>query len=142
MAKWVMDNATLTYDYKISPVSNVTEDGNEKKVRVFFKRRYEFTAFKEGYIDTPTTADIQSNTNIVFTNGESSERSYPTLSPSVSGDEYVNYLTYAEGGDWNIKKVTRAFNTRTSVWTTYVTMEGSWDKYKRVRCSGAYKEYI
>jgi hypothetical protein len=141
MSKWAIESATLFYDYQGAPINSDNATGYVTQLRTFVKRRFEVTVYKEGYITTPTTADIIANSVLIFSNGESSERNFPSLLPGYSGTEFIDYIKFDNGGSWKIGNVLRSFNTVTSVWTTRVTLSGSYDVWKRAAISTSYQEY-
>ena len=129
-ARWILRRASLTYDYFKSTIK--PKDTTTDYIRYFVKHIYEIEVSSEDKITTPSVSNIVTNTNIIVTKGYSIKRDYPTLAPTFSGVSGVDYLTYTDGGSWNIQNITWTLNTKIGVWTTIVILRGEWNKYLKV----------
>jgi hypothetical protein len=127
---WILKKAALVYDYKVDPVK--AQNSTSDFIRLFVKHDYTIQVSGEGKVTSPSVLDIRNGTKVVLTGGTTVGRNYPVLTPSASGTEGINWISYPDGGVWRIASIRWTFNTVTGIWTTHVILKGEWDKYLRV----------
>jgi hypothetical protein len=145
MSYWIVQQALCQYVYKRDPIEQV--DDATERIRFFVRREYKLGLYLESNasVDLETFDPSTAALKVVCTSGVTATPTYPDLSVSnasegggdpVNGSTYkegYDYVTYPNGGVWRVTEAENIYNAATHRWQTYITVEGSWDKYLKVR---------
>jgi len=136
---WILTKAQLDYEYDLAPFKK-KESTNETKIRMFVRRLYAFTFFKEGKIK-PTSPDQFTGFNkrikVVCTDGSTEKIILPTLGLLQTFEDdpakvdKVDYWDKGLADDWFIS-YKNIFDKEDQTWQTHVMLLGGWDVFQRV----------